>query len=116
VSPLVEALLVGAGGAVGATARHAVGLLLPGRRATTAVNVVGSFLLGIALRSPLDGAALLLVGAGFCGALTTFSSLAVATVRAAEGGESAAGVRFAVGTLLAALVAVAVGLRIGAAA
>lgn len=72
-----------AGGALGALLRffterwsvHRFGERIP--YGTLLVNVVGSFLLGIALgmheRGAIPDEALLLFGTGFCGSLTTFS-------------------------------------------
>lgn len=85
----MTALLVVAGAAVGAPARFLVdrwarrhssaGTIL----GTLIVNVVGSFVLGlVAAISSTSGAPswlLPLVGVGFCGALTTFSTLAFET-------------------------------------
>ena len=111
---LVTALAVGVGGSVGAVARYAVGQAL-GRRAvdTFAVNVLGSLLLGVVLASSVGGPARLAAGAGFCGAFTTFSSFAVETVRLFEEGRRRAASVNAAGTLVAALLAVAVGTAIG---
>ncbi len=68
-------LLVAVGGAAGALVRFLVAVALPGRRATLAVNVVGSGLLGALVQS--SPSVLALVGIGFCGGLTTFSTFAV---------------------------------------
>ena len=75
-------LLVALGAAVGAPLRYAVTQLLRDRGATThlgtlAVNVTGSFVLGLLVGSGVEGNALALVGTGFCGALTTMSTLAL---------------------------------------
>ncbi len=71
-------LLVALGAAAGAPVRFLVGRLLPGPRSTLLVNVVGSALLGLLVHpSPSTYA---LVGTGFCGALTTFSTFAVEVV------------------------------------
>lgn len=76
------ALAVAAGGAVGAVLRHLVSLRLnrPGFPwGTLAVNVAGSFLLGVVLgRVSPEVAAL--VGTGFCGALTTYSTFTLEIV------------------------------------
>lgn len=75
-------LLVALGAAVGAPLRHAVTQVLRDRGATShlgtlVVNVVGSFVLGLLVGGGVAGNALALVGTGFCGALTTMSTLAL---------------------------------------
>lgn len=70
---------VALGGAVGASVRLLVDRALTTPRGTFAVNVAGSGLLGALHGSgPVVTA---LVGAGFCGALTTYSTFAVEAVR-----------------------------------
>jgi CrcB protein len=71
VTPLYVAL----GAAVGAPLRFLVALWLPGRRATLLVNVTGSAVLGALVSA--SPSVLALVGTGFCGALTTFSTFSV---------------------------------------
>ncbi|CAA9438778.1 MAG: Fluoride ion transporter CrcB [uncultured Pseudonocardia sp.] len=69
------------GGAAGAVVRHLVGRWLNRDGApwgTAAVNVAGSFLLGAVL-SAAGPAVVALVGTGFCGALTTYSTFALET-------------------------------------
>lgn len=75
-------VLVAVGAAVGAPVRFAVTQLLRDRGATThlgtlLVNVAGSFVLGLLVAAAVDGNALALLGTGFCGALTTMSTLAL---------------------------------------
>ncbi|NHI18702.1 CrcB family protein [Phycicoccus endophyticus] len=60
---------------VGQWARDRAGLPTPA--GTLAVNVAGSLALGAVVGSGVDGGWLALVGTGFCGAFTTFSSLAL---------------------------------------
>ncbi|MBO0868639.1 MAG: fluoride efflux transporter CrcB [Micromonosporaceae bacterium] len=79
-------LLVALGAAVGAPLRYLVDRLVQSRHdslfpwGTFAVNVAGSFLLGlVALVGSRAGIALL--GTGFCGALTTYSTFGYETVR-----------------------------------
>ncbi len=87
------ALLVALGAALGAPARYLVGLHLRGRTPATAtaatllVNVVGSFVLGLCVAAGVSGSWLALVGTGFCGALTTFSSFALEVWEAWVDGE-----------------------------
>lgn len=95
---LVDLLLVALGGAVGAPLRfvaaHHLDRTLPW--GTLLVNVVGSTLLGAFAALALGGSASALLATGFCGGLTTWSSLAVQTYRI--GG--ARGAAYAVGTLV----------------
>lgn len=72
---------VALGAAVGAPLRYVVGHLLDGAlaRGTVLVNWVGSLLLGWFSGLGLTGDAVALLGTGFCGALTTYSSFAVHT-------------------------------------
>ena len=71
-------LLVALGAALGAPTRYLVGRCLPGPRSTLLVNIFGSGLLGLLVHPSASTSAL--VGTGFCGALTTFSSFAVEAV------------------------------------
>ena len=72
---------VALGAAVGAPLRYVAGRLLDGRLpwGTVLVNWAGSFLLGWFSALGLGGHAAALLGTGFCGALTTYSSFAVQT-------------------------------------
>lgn len=75
-------LVVAVGGAVGAVLRHLVALPPLGPlRGVLLVNVLGSAALGalVALEDRLSTAVFLLLATGVCGALTTWSTLAVHT-------------------------------------
>ena len=105
------ALLVGAGGVLGALSRFAVGAWLPDRRRDTlVVNVLGSLALG-ALTAGLaaDDGLLAVFGTGFCGAFTTFSSFAVETVQLYERGDRRGAAGNAALNLVGALLGVGVG-------
>lgn len=84
------ALLVTVGAAVGAPARLLVGHWLrvgvgaTPTGGTLCVNVIGSLLLGLLVGAAVTGDAMALVGVGFCGALTTFSTLALEIWDAAQ--------------------------------
>lgn len=90
----MTALLVALGAAVGAPLRYLAdrwlhpreGVFLP--RGTLLVNVIGSFLLGAVAsafgRGSLGPDTVALVGTGFCGALTTYSTFGYESVRLVE--------------------------------
>ena len=74
-------LLVALGAAVGAPVRYLSGHVIDGGfpRGTILVNWVGSFLVGWFTGLGLAGHSMALLGTGFCGALTTYSSFSVQT-------------------------------------
>lgn len=90
-------LLVLIGGALGAPLRYLTDLFVQSRHDTVfpwgtfTVNVVGSFILGATAGAVATSGGpawvLTLVGTGFCGALTTFSTFGFETVRLAEDGS-----------------------------
>ncbi|WP_235847812.1 fluoride efflux transporter FluC [Natronorubrum thiooxidans] len=82
--------IVGTGGAIGAIGRHWVYRRFSSERfpwPTLAVNVVGSFGFGLAVFVGIGESTIQLVGTGFCGSLTTFSSFSVETVQLYERGD-----------------------------
>ena len=77
----MTAVFVMLGAALGAPLRYALGQRLDGRwhHGTLLANTAASLLLGLCVGWSLDGSALALLGTGFCGGLSTYSSLAVQT-------------------------------------
>jgi len=119
----VTALLVIAGAMVGAPLRYLTDLLVQSRHdsvfpwGTLTVNAAGSLLLGGVAGAVSGGAPgwlLTLVGTGFCGALTTFSTFGLETVRLAEEGSVLEAVLNAGVSLLVGLVACAGGWALAA--
>lgn len=74
----MSVLLVGVGGFFGAIARYIVSNTLEFKSgfplATWIVNMVGSFLLGLLFGIGVNSSLFLLLGTGFMGAFTTFST------------------------------------------
>ncbi len=105
-----------AGAVAGALLRYLGGLALPGPWGTLAVNVVGSALLGAFLAversserpDPLWRA---LVGAGFCGSFTTFSTFALDVHALASRRELPLAAGYVAATLAAGLAAAWIGQR-----
>lgn len=113
---VMTVLAVAVGGAVGAMTRYAVARAIPKRGLDTVlVNVVGSFLLGVVLASPMPNPVATAIGVGFCGALTTFSSFAVETVRFAEDGEPKTAILYASGTFVVAMALLVFGFELAGA-
>lgn len=77
-------LLVALGAAAGAALRYLAGQLLDRRVTwgTLLVNLLGSLLLGWLVGRGIGGHWQALVGVGFCGGLTTYSTFSVQTVDA----------------------------------
>jgi CrcB protein len=114
-------LLVLLGGAVGAPTRYLTDVAVQRLHrssfpwGTWTVNVVGSFVLGVVAAGAASWTETL-IGTGFCGALTTFSTFGYETVRLAEEGETAIAIGYVVGSLVAGLAAAALGWAVGSAA
>jgi CrcB protein len=107
-----------AGGALGTAARAALSTAFPVSAAqwpwpTFAVNILGAFLLGyfttrLQERLPLSSYRRPLLGTGFCGGLTTFSTMQVELLRMLDAGRVALALVYAVGSVVAGFGAIAV--------
>lgn len=112
-----ELILVALGGAVGSVSRYYAGrataAAIPDKAflGTFAVNIIGSFLIGVlfAKVSSLGDDMYLLAAIGFCGGFTTFSALSLETLRLIQSGEVMTAFVYAVGSIVVGLGACWVG-------
>ena len=118
-------LLVALGAVVGAPLRYLTDRFIQARHdtvfpwGTLTVNAVGSlimgFLVGAAAAGRLDPMILTVLGPGFCGALTTYSTFGYETLRLAEDGSRILATANIAINLFAGLGAAFVGVAIAAA-
>jgi CrcB protein len=112
-TPWLLLLYVALGGAVGAVARFAVSLWLAPATpdtfpwATFVVNLAGAFLLGIVVArysaQPAQAGWYHLLGTGFCGAFTTFSTFSKETLVLLHHGRIGLALCYVLGSVLAGL-------------
>jgi CrcB protein len=122
-------LLLGVGGAAGANARYWVGKLVvhvqqarfPGSVfpwGTLLINVSGSVILGLVAAAYLGHADpvrrnwYLLLGTGFCGGFTTFSTFSLETLELLRDGRPATAAAYVFGSVLAGLLGVWLAVRL----
>lgn len=120
VAPLVA---VAAGGFAGGLARYAIGEAWPTRTdgfpaATFAINTSGAFVLACVLLLALEVLPPTtyvrpLLGTGFCGAYTTFSSVAVSSDQLVHHGHSGIAAEYVALSLVAGLAVVVATLAVG---
>lgn len=115
-------LAVALGGAGGSVARYGVGLLLeraPGAfpLGTLAVNVVGSFLIGVFSRwlsqPALDPVVRIALTVGFCGGFTTFSTFSAELVAMVQEGRLTRAAGYVMLSVTLAVAATIAGLAFG---
>lgn len=113
---------VGVFGALGALARFRSGKAVAARLATDfpagtfVVNMTGGFALGLLTGLSLNSNVMLVLGTGFLGGYTTFSTWMVEAQRLAEDGEQLLVYLYLFGSMLAGLGATGAGWLLGAAA
>ncbi len=120
---LLAAIVIG--GMAGTLLRLGLSELLADTRGhwawgTLIANVAGALILGIVLtrfhsRSAGPSRMRALLGTGFCGGLTTFSTFQLELLDALDGGQASLAAGYAVVSIAAGLVGVAIGLRISSA-
>ncbi|MET8147238.1 fluoride efflux transporter CrcB [Actinoplanes sp. NPDC049668] len=114
-------LLVALGAAVGAPLRYLTDRAVQSRFGsafpwgTFAVNVTGSLLLGLLVGLPAAPWLASLLGTGFCGALTTYSTFSYEVLHLGRAGGRLPAVAYAIGSVLAGLAAAGTGLLVAAA-
>lgn len=112
-------LLVAAGAAVGAPLRYVTDRAVQARHdsmfpwGTLSVNVAGCLLLGLLTAMPVSTVTAALLGTGFCGALTTYSTFSYEVLRLMQRRAWLLAALNAMATLLAGLGAVYCGIIIG---
>jgi len=113
-------LYLAVGGVLGTLARYGLGSWIYSWAGsalpwgTLVVNLLGSFVLGFALRAsdalPISPEMRGLVTVGFCGAFTTFSTYTFETLALAQQGEWGRAALYALGSLVLGLLAMLAGL------
>lgn len=116
-------LVIALGGAAGTLGRYGIGLLAQRTGAsfpfgTLAINVVGSFLLGLFARS-LIGTTMspelrVALTVGFCGGFTTFSTFSYETATLIESGQWPRAILYAIASVLLSIAATFAGFAVGA--
>jgi len=118
--PVISALLVGIGGFAGSVARY--GLSVASQRlsfewpvGTLTANVAGCFAIGVIAALAARGGAIspearLLLAAGFCGGLTTMSSMVYETAEMIRASEYLHAAAYAAGSYAASMAAFFAGL------
>jgi fluoride exporter len=119
---VVVALVVGLAGGLGAVSRYLLDGAVQDRTeglfpfGTLSVNAIGSLVIGLVaglvLRHGCPANLELIVGTGFCGGLTTWSTAAWESVRLAEETGLVAAARYTVANLATSLTAAATGLLV----
>jgi fluoride exporter len=117
----VTVLLVAVGAAVGAPLRYLLDRAVQARHdsvfpwGTLSVNVLGCLVLGVLVGLPVPGPLSALLGVGFCGALTTYSTFSYETLRLLQNRTYTLAVLNVVVSLVAGLGAAYLGITVAAA-
>lgn len=114
--------LTGIGGIAGAVLRFGLGKAVSARLGTSfpwgtwLINISGSLLLGVLYKMSLQGnlspALWGMLGVGFCGAYTTFSTFGYETLQLIDSGRSRRAVLYVLSSLLLGIAGAALGMEL----
>lgn len=117
---MMELLAVALGGGFGAAARYGVDQLVPKPWGTLVINMAGSFALGLIVAILFNDGALAasavsyhLLGTGFCGGFTTFSTASLEAVKIGRTDDLLNGGTYTMLMLAASVLSAALGMAIG---
>jgi CrcB protein len=125
---VITVLWIALGSALGGVARYGTGLFAAAQFGegfpwgTLIVNVVGSFIIGLAAAAtasdgpwPLAPDLRLFITVGFCGGFTTFSAFSIQTLQLIHSGQVGAAALNTIGSVVVCLIAVWAGFAAAAA-
>jgi CrcB protein len=107
---MIRLLLVCLGGAVGSGARYLVGITVP--HGTLVVNLIGSFLIALAMESVRATDARLMIVTGILGGFTTYSAFNEEMLRMMRAGSWGPAAIYMASTIAGCLVAGAAGFAV----
>ncbi len=113
-------LLVALGGALGSVFRHAASLIIPAKHfpwPTLAVNIAGSFLIGLILALSTKEESFLynwklFLATGICGGFTTFSAFSQENMELLQNGKYLLALTYIVVSIVLGIVAVFLGFKL----
>lgn len=120
---MIDCLIVGAGGCVGAILRYLVGLISLGTQdgfpiKTFLINVLGAFVIGVVVALSAKGGLsprwTTFLKVGVCGGFTTFSSFALETNQLVSKGSGGIAVAYVCLSIACGVAAVVLGERLAA--
>lgn len=112
---MINCIIVGAGGFIGAILRYLIGLIPLNPQSgfpikTLLINIIGAFIIGLVValgaRKDWNPQLILFLKVGICGGFTTFSSFALETNQLMERGANWCAVLYIVFSVMGALAAV----------
>lgn len=112
---MINCLIVGAGGAIGALGRYLLGLLPVNTGSgfplkTFLINVIGCLIIGavaaLAEKNAMSPGLVLFIKTGICGGFTTFSSFALETEGLMTGGSGTVALAYMISSLILGVAAV----------